>query len=73
MHQSGDRRSANSHERVEYPVPLIGQGQYQALNQFYGKLAGMNRLLDMIGFYIMGFVEVVGRGSDNQTDFRSRR
>jgi hypothetical protein len=50
--QGGQQSGADAGERVEDPVSCIGQREHAAFHEFNGELAGVDRLLGMIGFDI---------------------
>ena len=52
MFQGSDHCRSNAHVRIKYRVTNICQSQHQPLDEFDGKLTGMNSLFDVIVFYV---------------------
>src|SRR5215216_3782069 len=50
--QCREQRRAYSRERIENPVAIVRQGQHTTIDQLYGELAGVDRLLRVIGFNV---------------------
>src|SRR3972149_8684227 len=60
VHQSSYSGTAYPHERVQHPVVFVSHGEDQTLDQLDGELAGVDRLLDVVGLHIRNMPNITG-------------